>query len=483
MQQKSTEALIFKNNYKPWLVSLVLWLSDVFALTLSFAISFRIRYSLIPILGGIVEIAKIQPMLLILTIVISCLFTINGLYPAVGKTGITELKLIIKNISIGFFILALFFYFFDLSDQISRIVFLGAWLFSYVFISCFRLILHNRGSLFSWWSKPVVIVGYKGEIRETIQKLQWSRRMAFRPVFALALDQGFKCSSEGTIIYYPISETTQKKVRSLGIRMVVFVANSRELNQFQKKQIYNLSLNFPELIYVIGGTPLGSLAMQPLDLGDYPALSVKYNLLDPISILVKRVSDLFLCGISLIIVVPLSVLLAILIRLDSPGPILFPQKRLGKNGKLFTIYKFRTMVIDADKIFQEIIFPNNELFNEYQTFHKLRNDPRVTKVGYFLRKTSLDELPQIWNVIRGEMSLVGPRAYLPSELKDMGESAALIHRVLPGLTGWWQVMGRNNTTFSDRLRKDEYYISNFSVWMDFYILIKTLWIVIKGNGF
>jgi Undecaprenyl-phosphate galactose phosphotransferase WbaP len=232
----------------------------------------------------------------------------------------------------------------------------------------------------------------------------------------------------------------------------------------------------------MGESPLSSLSMQTLDLDGRPALKVKYNLLNPWSARGKRFADLVICLVSLVFSMPVFLVMALLIRIDSSGPILFVQKRMGKNGQVFNLFKFRTMVVDADEKLQDLLKSDEKLANEYRKYHKFRNDPRITRVGSFLRKTSLDEFPQIWNVIRGEMSLVGPRAYLPIEQDQMGESAQLIQRVNPGLTGWWQVMGRHDVTFSKRLKMDEYYISNFSLWMDFYILLKTVWVVIAGKG-
>jgi len=155
---------------------------------------------------------------------------------------------------------------------------------------------------------------------------------------------------------------------------------------------------------------------------------------------------------------------------------------MGKNGKIINLYKFRTMQMDSEKRLRELLKKDKSLREEYRKYHKLSNDPRVTRFGGFLRKTSLDELPQLWNVFKGEMSLVGPRAYLPEESPQIGDSINLILRVSPGMTGWWQVMGRHEVTFKERLRLDKYYISNFSLWMDFYIMVKTIWIVISGKG-
>jgi lipopolysaccharide/colanic/teichoic acid biosynthesis glycosyltransferase len=140
------------------------------------------------------------------------------------------------------------------------------------------------------------------------------------------------------------------------------------------------------------------------------------------------------------------------------------------------------MKVNADEILKTELLHDPKYVQEFKKYHKLKRDPRITRVGAFLRKTSLDELPQIFNVFKGEMSIVGPRAYLPEELEEIGYSKRLIQRVLPGLTGWWQVMGRHEVIFEERIRLDEYYIYNFSIWMDLYIILKTFWIILSGNG-
>jgi Undecaprenyl-phosphate galactose phosphotransferase WbaP len=219
-----------------------------------------------------------------------------------------------------------------------------------------------------------------------------------------------------------------------------------------------------------------------MDLDGHPALHIQYNLLNPVSRVIKRIVDLLLSLVSLVFTCPLFLIFSLLIWIDSPGPIIYKQQRLGRGGKIFNIYKFRTMVVGADEKLQKLLETDEELRDEYLKYHKLQNDPRVTRIGKFLRKISFDEFPQIWNVIKGEMSWVGPRAYLSSELGQMGDSAEIIHRVSPGLTGWWQVMGRHNLSFKERLQLDEYYISNFSLLMDIFILFKTVFIVLSGKG-
>ena len=155
---------------------------------------------------------------------------------------------------------------------------------------------------------------------------------------------------------------------------------------------------------------------------------------------------------------------------------------MGRDGNLFSRLKFRTMVPDAETLLQRLIEEDEEAKREYFKYHKLRDDPRVTRVGRFLRKTSLDELPQLWNVLRGEMSLVGPRPYLPRESKEIGITQSEILRVPPGMTGPWQVAGRNQTYFDDRVRMDAYYVRDWSIWLDLVLLARTVKTVLRGGG-
>jgi Undecaprenyl-phosphate galactose phosphotransferase WbaP len=211
-------------------------------------------------------------------------------------------------------------------------------------------------------------------------------------------------------------------------------------------------------------------------------VEIKYNLLDPWSQRLKRVMDLAATVVGGIFVLPLLVALALLVRLESRGPIFYSDKRMGRDGELFSCVKFRTMVPDAERLLHELLAENEEARKEYFKYHKLRHDPRVTSVGRFLRKTSLDELPQLWNVLRGEMSLVGPRPYLPRESDDIGVTQDEILRVTPGITGPWQVAGRNRSSFNERVEMDVSYVSDWSVWLDLVLLVRTSACVLFSRG-
>lgn len=199
---------------------------------------------------------------------------------------------------------------------------------------------------------------------------------------------------------------------------------------------------------------------------------------------IKRIIDIIggLVGIVLLIPITIVLYLISIFSKENKGPIFYEQLRVGKNGKEFRIYKFRSMVMHADEKLWEYLNSNPEAKEEYKKYKKLREDPRITKTGKFLRKTSLDEFPQFINVIKGDMSLVGPRPYLYREKEDMGERYNEIIKVKPGLTGYWQVNGRSDVDFEERTRMDIEYIKNRNLWLDFKILIKTFLAVLFGKN-
>lgn len=210
----------------------------------------------------------------------------------------------------------------------------------------------------------------------------------------------------------------------------------------------------------------------------------KNNIKLKIENIVKRVVDI--CGglIGTIVLIPLTIIIYIarIVLHENDGPIFYDQLRIGKNGKVFKMYKYRSMVIGADEKLFKYLEENEEARLEYKKYKKLKNDPRITKVGKFIRKTSLDEFPQFINVLIGDMSLVGPRPYLPREKEDMGEYYDYIIKTRPGITGYWQIAGRSDVTFDDRLKMDYDYIENKSLKTDSKIFIKTVLNVIKKEG-
>ena len=194
---------------------------------------------------------------------------------------------------------------------------------------------------------------------------------------------------------------------------------------------------------------------------------------------IKRIIDCIISSIALILLLPIFLIIAIAIKLDSKGPIFFAHTRIGKNGKPIKIYKFRTMVVNAEELIKRF---TPEQMKEYKKNYKLNNDPRITKVGNILRKTSLDELPQLINIIKGDLALIGPRPVVNAELEKYGENASKFLSVTPGLTGNWAANGRSISAYEERMQLELYYVDNMSLKMDIEIFFKTIIAVIKREG-
>lgn len=199
---------------------------------------------------------------------------------------------------------------------------------------------------------------------------------------------------------------------------------------------------------------------------------------------IKRLIDILggLVGTILLVPITLCVYLARKILKEDDGPVFYEQLRIGRNGKVFRMYKYRSMCIGADKKLKEYLEQNEEARKEFEENQKLKDDPRITKLGNFLRKTSLDELPQMINILKGDMSFVGPRPVVDGEIEKYGTNKAKFLSVKPGLTGYWQANGRSNTTYDERIEMELYYVDNQSLWLDIKILFKTFISVIKREG-
>lgn len=214
------------------------------------------------------------------------------------------------------------------------------------------------------------------------------------------------------------------------------------------------------------------------DFGGIPMINLRDPALNDVQRFVKRIFDLFLGTVLVLLALPIYSLISVVIRLDSNGPIFFRQERLGENGRVFRMIKFRTMVVGAEKMQADV----NEINEDGKLIFKRPDDPRITRIGRFLRRTSLDELPQLFNVLRGDMSLVGPRPELPWMVEQYEPWQRKRFAVPQGMTGWWQVNGRSDKPMHLHTDDDIFYVQNYSIWMDIYILVKTPWVVLRGKG-
>ena len=251
-----------------------------------------------------------------------------------------------------------------------------------------------------------------------------------------------------------------------------------------KKLLYSVQHLTDTILFTpnLVGIPLGSVEISTLFVEQLTVIKSKNNLSRRANRLVKFVFDMVLTLVGTLAILPLLLALSVLVGIDNKGKIFFAHRRVGRNGREFPCYKFQTMVPDADKVLIQYLSVNAAARREWEDSFKLTNDPRVTRLGAFLRKTSLDELPQVFNVLRGEMSLVGPRPIVRAEIAKYGKNIREYYMVRPGITGMWQTSGRSDTTYEERVAMDTWYVRNWSIWLDIKYLIKTFTTVISRKG-
>jgi Undecaprenyl-phosphate galactose phosphotransferase WbaP len=270
-------------------------------------------------------------------------------------------------------------------------------------------------------------------------------------------------------------------VRACGVERAIIALPDAESGKLLEDLEHYESL-FPRLMIMHSSTALYTLAVGARDIGGSLAVEVRRNLLFAFPRIAKRFIDVSIVCLGLPVALLTVFLLGILVKFDSPGPIFYGHRRIGRNNSTFRAWKLRTMQLNSDEVLRDALASDPALRNEWYQTRKLRRDPRVTRIGRILRRTSFDELPQLWNVLRGDMSLVGPRPIVEEEVPIYGGHFPLYCRVAPGITGLWQVSGRNTVGVVDRVRLDAYYVRNWSPWLDLHILARTVRAVVAGNG-
>ena len=449
-------------NWSTWVVSSILMISDAAILLGVFRLAVLLRDLLTPVLGRQWNLWLIVLPLVQMGILFGIsVFLIEGLYPGYGMTAVKELERMSKSVTMVFFFLVVISFLNLPNKGLPRSFLLFSWVLALAILPLSHFLIRNIISRFSWYGTPVVIFGENDKAMQIADSLKRVRRLGWRTKLILPLEA----------INLDISDDDRFDV-------AIFIPPTGLQNE---GYAHKLNKTFRKVILIGQTGGLGSVWVKPHDMDGRLGLEFHYNLFDGYAMGIKRVMDLGMGLVISILLSPLLLILCIFVLLDSPGPIFFKQERLGKGYKRFNIIKFRTMAADAELKLKDLLEKDPVAKAEYQEFHKLTNDPRLTRIGKWLRRFSLDELPQLVNVLGGSMSVIGPRAYMPSELDDIGDYAPIILRIQPGLTGWWQIMGRHETTFQQRLLMDEYYISNWSLWMDVYILLKTVWVVSSGK--
>lgn len=403
-----------------------------------------------------------------------------GLYPGVAISPIDELRWISVATTLIYLVLGSAIFLFQEIELFSRSVFITAWLLSLFLVHISRALIRSLCAHQPWWGYPVIILGAGKTGDMVIRTLQRRPRIGLRPMFVLDDDPQKRGYLHGVPVVGSIGMAPRlARIRHIPYAIVAMpgVPRSRLLELLER-----YGQTFAHLLIIPDLFGFSSLWVAAKDLGGILGLEIRQQLLLPGPRLSKFMIDLLLTLIGGTLLFPILLVVAVLIRLDSPGPIFYGHIRIGQGGRRFRAWKFRSMVQNADQVLESYLQEHPELREAWETNQKLKNDPRVTRVGRFLRRTSLDELPQLWNILRGEMSLVGPRPIVDEEIWRYGDKLALYSKVTPGLTGMWQVSGRNDISYDERVNLDAYYVRNWSVWLDIYILLKTVWVVIVGEG-
>jgi Undecaprenyl-phosphate galactose phosphotransferase WbaP len=459
---------------RPIGTSLCLISSDIIAILFSLVASFIIR-----------DLAFGNPPAAILGIIVPAVLLVlssmvaAGLYPAVCENPVEELRRSFFAITLAFTSLgACTFFFRDMSQ--SRSVLLFSWMLSAILVPSCRSFVRTLFASESWWGSPVAILGSGKTGKLLLDTLTRNPRIGLRPVAILDDNplqyEGF----EERLTTGPLSRCLElAREHRISYAIVCMPSLSR-------KELFRLldhySHCFSHIMVIPDLIGMASLGLSVREIGGVIGLEVTQKLLQPGAQLAKRALDLVITLALAPIVIMAVAIAAVLVRLESRGPILLPNERVGMGGRKFKAWKLRSMVVNGDDVLRGHFENHPEDLVQWEATQKLKNDPRVTRVGKIIRKASIDELPQLWNVLIGEMSLVGPRPMLENQVALYGSAFESYRRVRPGITGLWQISGRNHLTFSQRASLDCYTIRNWSVWMDIYILARTISVVLTANG-
>ena len=363
----------------------------------------------------------------------------------------------------------------------SRLWWLVSWSMVLVGLILGRMLTRAVLRQLGLWERPTIIIGIGPNAADAAQALRSHPEMGLR--VHCFVDAGGADNSIDDHTHPRQSLARMPRIaKQPGVQWVIALEHSQsEQREYWLRQLAQWSVPDISVIPAMRGVPLHGTDMSHFFSHEVALLRMRNNLRRWPARLTKRIFDTATAVLLLIVLSPLMLAIAWLVRRDG-GPALFAHPRIGKKARVFKCYKFRTMVVDAEKQLEKLLQQRPELRKQWLSERKLQADPRVNALGRFLRRTSLDELPQLINVVRGEMSLVGPRPVVRSELRRFGSDVGYYLLVRPGMTGLWQISGRSDTDYDKRVYLDAWYVKNWSFWYDLIILLKTIKVVIKREG-
>jgi Undecaprenyl-phosphate galactose phosphotransferase WbaP len=365
--------------------------------------------------------------------------------------------------------------------NVSRLWWALAWPLVLIFLVAVRALTRRLLKSLDLWIRPTVIIGIGPNASEAALALKSQPEMGL--LVHSFVDAG-GCESQAHESTYPRLRAEQIRRMALrpGIQWVIALEHAQsEQREFWLRQLAQWGVPDISVIPAMRGVPLHGTDISHFFSHEIALLRMRNNLRRWPARLTKRIFDTLTASLLLLVLSPFMLAIALWVRRDG-GPAFFGHPRIGKNGRVFQCIKFRSMVIDAEKKLEDLLQAHPEMRSQWKKEQKLRDDPRISSAGQFLRRTSLDELPQLINVIRGEMSLVGPRPVVQAELSRYADQLGYYLMVRPGMTGMWQISGRNDLDYDTRVYLDTWYVKNWSLWYDLVILVKTVQVVLKGRG-
>lgn len=361
----------------------------------------------------------------------------------------------------------------DSADKAVILAFAITFPVATILLPGFRELAKTIFAKYKWWGVPAVIYSTNHSADFIIEKLIRNPYLGYHP--AVIVDSSATGFSEFKgIPVMPPSKELLEKIRAHNVKTAVICSYSGDMRKVMSSYRYTITVSKQQTTF--------TSTQQLKDIAGIIAFSSVHNLTFRLNKFLKRSLDLFVIICLCPFWIPVFIICAILTKLTSRGPIFYGHKRVGQNGKVIKCWKFRSMVVNSQEILEKLLAENEEMRIQWEKDRKLEHDPRITKFGKILRKTSMDELPQLINIILGEMSLVGPRPVTEPELEKYGEYKDYVLSVKPGLSGMWQISGRSDTGYEERISYDTYYIQNWSIWLDIWILIKSVWVVLLGKG-
>jgi Undecaprenyl-phosphate galactose phosphotransferase WbaP len=404
-----------------------------------------------------------------------------GLYPGIRLSPVEEFRRLSMAVTSIFAVWVIGML--TLSDGLSfqRCIFLAlAYGLYLVALPICRGTLRRLVASQSWWGFPTFVCGNDATAVRVYEWLSNNRRLGLRPVGVIAdrEDLGIR----GDEPWYAGSWAQARELAEKDDVYWAVVVPPEGGPAAVTTSIAEYLTAFPHIHILSDLIDVADGWAKHQQFEGLAGVQIQQNLMLPLPRITKRCMDLVASVIGGVLLLPLLFYIAVAVKMSSRGPILYAHDRIGKNGRHFKAWKFRSMFQNSGVVLEQFLEENPDVRDEWERDHKLRYDPRVTRIGRFIRKTSLDELPQIWNVIRGEMSLVGPRPIVTAEIVKYGPYYGLYTMVTPGITGLWQISGRNNTTYDERVQLDAYYVRNWSPWLDMYLLIRTIRIVLFADG-